>query len=243
MSAAAVDEAAYVPRASVAECRVRERHPCGLQTSCQPIAARSDKDCLWPAEVRDISLNGLGLVLRRRFERGAGLAVEVRGTDGELVDTLLVKVIHVSPRQDGSYLLGCAFASELSEDELGRLLALAKAQQAEAEEADIFSSQPASRVEKLAEASGSMVVPRVRLAGPGRQGVEVSRAVRRFFLKGSWPLLAGTVLRLRIFKKNGDESPPATIRVIRCAKGEKGWTINYCFVGSPSPDAMRLLGY
>src|ERR1043165_2571735 len=62
------------------ECRVRERRPCGLKTSCQPIAARGDKDVMWPATIRDISVASIGLVLGRRFEPGAGLAIEVPGT-------------------------------------------------------------------------------------------------------------------------------------------------------------------
>jgi hypothetical protein len=244
MSAAAsfIDKG-YSAHASVTDCRVRERHLCGLQTSCQPIAARADKDCLWPAEVRDISVHGMGLVLRRRFERGTGLAVEIPGPDGQPADTLLAKVVHISARKDGGWLLGCNFVSELSQDELRRLLDLAAAQQAEAEDADIFSERPGtSKVEQLAEASGSMVVPRVRLEGPGGHGFELSRAVRRFFFKGTWPLQPGKVLRFRIFKE-ADEAPPVTVRVQQCVKGEKGWSIHYFFVGSPHPTALRLLGY
>jgi hypothetical protein len=244
MSAAAVQvEAGYTPRASMAECRVSERHPCGLQTSCQPIAARADKDYKWPAEVRDISVGGVGLVLRRRFERGTGLAIEIPGPDGQIADTLLAKVVHVTTRRDGAWLLGCQFVSGLSDDEMQRLLQLARAQTAEADEADIFSDASASsKVADLAEASSSMVVHRVRLEGPGQKGVEVSRAVRRFFLRGTWPLRAGTVLRLRIFKE-GDEGPPVTVRVTRCVQQGKGWTVHYCFVGSPPAAALPLLGY
>jgi hypothetical protein len=60
-----------------AELCVWERFQCSLQTSCQPIAARGDHDVTWSARVRDISVGGIGLVLGRRFEPGAGLAVDI----------------------------------------------------------------------------------------------------------------------------------------------------------------------
>src|SRR6516225_2385721 len=80
------------PRGS--ECRVYERFPVDLQASCQPIAARSDRDIVWPATVRDVSEGGVGLVLKRRFERGAGLAIELPGSDDRPAETLLAKVVH-----------------------------------------------------------------------------------------------------------------------------------------------------
>jgi hypothetical protein len=229
------------PTARAAECRVRERHPCSLQTSCQPIAARSDKDCLWPAQLRDISSMGVGLVLRRRFERGTGLAVEIPGPDGDVSDTLLAKVVRVATLRDGSWLLGCHFVSELSEDELERLLQLCIPEETEADISTSPSERPIqSRIEELAKASGSMVVPRVQLEGPGNEGLDLSRSVRRFFLKGTWPLRAGSVLRLRIFERDSEAST-VTVRVIGCEKGETGWTIRYSFVGSPVEEALPFL--
>src|SRR5260370_33219480 len=59
------------------ECRVYEREACELQTSCQPLAARSSQDIRWRAAIRDISEGGVGLVLVRRFERGTVLAVQL----------------------------------------------------------------------------------------------------------------------------------------------------------------------
>src|SRR5437667_7954790 len=56
------------------ECRVWERFPCGLQTTCQPIAARGQDELSWSAHIRDLSVGGVGVVLKRRFERGAALA-------------------------------------------------------------------------------------------------------------------------------------------------------------------------
>src|SRR5205085_47274 len=60
------------------ECRVYERHACGLETACQPIAARSDKDIVWRATVRDLWFEGTShdgqlvrVPVRRLFLTGA----------------------------------------------------------------------------------------------------------------------------------------------------------------------------
>src|SRR5690242_12168671 len=62
------------------DCRVYERRPCHLPTSCQPAAAQETR---WAATIVDLSQGGVRLSLRRRFERGACLAIELPGRDGE----------------------------------------------------------------------------------------------------------------------------------------------------------------
>src|SRR5271166_2079984 len=59
------------------ELRVWERFSCGLETSCQPLAARGDNDVCWSVRIKDVSAGGMGLVLTRRFERGTSLAIEI----------------------------------------------------------------------------------------------------------------------------------------------------------------------
>src|SRR5262249_35993927 len=109
-----------------AECRVWERHPCDLEASCQPIAARGDRDRAWPGVIRDGSGGGGGLGLGRRFERGAGLAVEIPATASTPSEVLLARVVHATALPGGRWLLGCGFVSQLSDDELRRLLQLAR---------------------------------------------------------------------------------------------------------------------
>ena len=91
-------------------------YPCELQASCQPIAAWLDRESVWPGTVSDLSTNGLGLVLGRRFEPGSGLAVELPASEVRCEETLLVKVAQVQSLPGGRWLLTCAFLSELSED-------------------------------------------------------------------------------------------------------------------------------
>jgi hypothetical protein len=76
------------------ECRVSERHHCDLPSACQPPSAFRSKDARWSATIRDISVGGVRLLVRRRFEPGAGLAIELRSHDGTEPYVVLARVVH-----------------------------------------------------------------------------------------------------------------------------------------------------
>ncbi|HYV36851.1 MAG TPA: PilZ domain-containing protein [Gemmataceae bacterium] len=103
------------------ECRVYERISCDLVGSCQPASAHGSEEAKWPAAIRNIGQGGVCLVLKRRYERGAGLAIELPSSDGQKA-TFFAKVIYVRAQPDGQWVLGCQFVSPLSEEELGKLL-------------------------------------------------------------------------------------------------------------------------
>jgi hypothetical protein len=75
----------------------------------------------WPATIRDISVNGIGLVLRRRFECGVLLAIEVPGGD-EGPFRLLARVVRITAQAGDSWLLGCALLHPLTDEELAGLV-------------------------------------------------------------------------------------------------------------------------
>lgn len=104
------------------ECRVFERRPCVLPTTCQPASVSEMNELRWSASICDISQGGLLVHLSRRFEKGTGLAVELPGTEERESSTVFVKVVHVKANDAGGWALGCRFVSELGEDELQRLL-------------------------------------------------------------------------------------------------------------------------
>jgi hypothetical protein len=201
---------------SLVECRVWQRHACGLEASCQPIAARNDRDVHWQATLRDLSVKGVGLVVNRRFEKGAGLAITIPETATRPADTLLVRVVHVKALDKGQWLLGCSLVSELGEDELETLLGMARAGQAPP------------------PAAGQHVIPGVvfrRLDGSRR--VEPLR-VGRLFLKGAWPLKPGTVLRIRVRDTDTDWH---LVRVCDCARQDGEWSLTYTVLERPSRPA------
>jgi hypothetical protein len=93
------------------------RFPCEHGTVCHPVMAAGEQR--WAGQVRDISAGGIGLSLNRRFELGTLLAIQVQGRDGEPLRTLWGRVVHVHQRPCGTWQMGCSFANELSEEELG----------------------------------------------------------------------------------------------------------------------------
>lgn len=79
----------------------------------------------WTAKVRDISVGGLGLLLRHCFQPGTPLMIELKSRDGSLCRTLSVRVMRVQSVVDDTHtawLLGCAFSEPLSVEDLQRLL-------------------------------------------------------------------------------------------------------------------------
>jgi hypothetical protein len=72
----------------------------------------------WFGRVRDISQGGVALILRRPFERGTNLILDLATNAGELRG-LPARVVHAW-EMDGRWIIGCEFASPLNEDELQR---------------------------------------------------------------------------------------------------------------------------
>jgi hypothetical protein len=70
----------------------------------------------WYGRIRDISLGGVALILRRRFDRGTNLILDLATRAGELRQ-LQVQVVHAW-EMDGRWIIGCEFASPISEQEL-----------------------------------------------------------------------------------------------------------------------------
>src|SRR5438309_11799628 len=85
------------------ELRVSARFECDVPASCQPPSDWKRGGQKWTARVRDVSASGLCLVLGRRFERGAGLAIELPGADPNSPSILLARVKNVRPEGSGRW--------------------------------------------------------------------------------------------------------------------------------------------
>jgi hypothetical protein len=105
---------------STIERRIAVRYSCDVEATCQP-GSVLPTDNGWPAKAQDISASGIGLILNRCFQPGTFLKIELRGPSA-IPMHFLVSVAHSTPRQDGEWLVGCAFLREMSEDELRALL-------------------------------------------------------------------------------------------------------------------------
>jgi hypothetical protein len=114
---------------AVRECRV-PTHPldrraairfhCDFDITCAPFP--DGDEVFWSARVRDISLTGIGLLVDRYIEPETVLAVQLQGDESIESYTVLVQVMNTRQEADNQWLLGCAFARSLSNQEVSALL-------------------------------------------------------------------------------------------------------------------------
>ncbi len=110
-------------QAAAIERRAWVRFTSTLEASCQ--SKGTLKDAGWPGKVVDLSLGGIGLILRHRFPSGAPLTVELKTQSGRCPRSVSVRVIHTRPvviEGDPCWFTGCAFARNLTEAELQELM-------------------------------------------------------------------------------------------------------------------------
>jgi hypothetical protein len=108
-----------------ADRRASVRYPCdpdsfSTDNSCRPITA--PKKEAWSASVRDLSTDGIGLVVSRRFELGTLLTVDLEDADHTAHSNLLVRVVRIFQQDKDAWLLGCSFIHKLSESDLLSLM-------------------------------------------------------------------------------------------------------------------------
>jgi hypothetical protein len=73
------------------------------------------------ARVRDISLNGVGLVLSRKVEAGTTLVIGIENEGKGLAKTMIVRVTHATPIP-GGFLVGGEFVTPLTYQEFTSLV-------------------------------------------------------------------------------------------------------------------------
>jgi hypothetical protein len=194
---------------TTSDCRVSERHSCQVPTSCQPAAAH---ELRWDCTIEDASHSGVRVRLRRRFEPRTGLGIELPGQDGQEPATVYVRVVHVRRDEaDGTYVLGCKFMSELSDEELNRLVRFGE------EDTD-------SNPEIVAVEPDRITVADVRVWIGVRAGRIVRCKVRQFHVAGTWPVAPGTTLTLRGIAVDGARLDDA-FEVISCGQDNQGWIV------------------
>src|SRR5271154_1149921 len=98
------------------ERRSSVRQPC-LETSKRLVAAVGDDFCL--AKVRNISPDGISLVIGRSMETGAMISVDLIDTKtNRFSRTLDVRVCWCIEHPSGDWILGGSFANLLTDEEL-----------------------------------------------------------------------------------------------------------------------------
>jgi PilZ domain len=101
------------------ERRVWIRYPSMAQTTCQPAAPANSTPIT--ARVRDISRGGIHLLVDRWFEAGMLLSIQLPSENHADQDTVLAYVVRSVLQDDGQWVLGCTFATELDAADLQTL--------------------------------------------------------------------------------------------------------------------------
>jgi hypothetical protein len=102
-------------RAAV-ERRAAERFPSDLVAAVHPLALPKKEAVA--ARVKDVSADGISLVVRYRFLPGTVLVIDLDGAPDQFGRPLLGRVVHATPQGDGRWVLGCALRRQLSADQL-----------------------------------------------------------------------------------------------------------------------------
>ena len=229
------------------ECRVYERHASGLASRCQPASAFGKEDLKWSGTIDNISIGGLGLKLERRFEKGTGLAIELPDRVNNASYVVLAKVVHVAKQTDDTYLLGCKFVSELSEDEVRRLVPAEPrrnppptiAENTPLPQPKTELSQPTPAKQLTAE---TRILP-VHLTVEIAAGKTVTCIIPEFGARNcSWPLAPGTAGALRGADRQG-KPWKLHVNVRHCSAEGDSWKLE-CKLSKTTSDAnlLRALG-
>jgi hypothetical protein len=102
-----------------ADRRQAERFPVNADTSC-PFLSPVAED-FGPVRIKDISMVGVGLVLRTRIEAGTLLAVTLSNSAKGFTKTVLVRVAHATATT-GGFLVGGTFTVPLTYQEMSTLV-------------------------------------------------------------------------------------------------------------------------
>jgi hypothetical protein len=196
-----------------------------------------DRDFIWPATITDLSTRGVGIVLGRRFEPGAGLAIELPASAERCEETLLVKVMQVNPLPGGHWMLGCAFVSELSEDAVLAMVRQGKVQQAGGDSQSVGLS-PGRAGHVSGRGALETVVANVRFCAQLGDGQALWFTAKRVYPKVDWPLAVGSGLVFHM----GGTAEPVNLRVVieHCGQEEARWIV-YCRLADDEPGLLAAL--
>jgi hypothetical protein len=103
------------------ERRAWVRYASSLKTLCQSNAARIE-DFWQLARIQNISVSGVSLVLNRPFEVESSIIVDPIHIRSLAMPSITARVVHATAQPDGSWVVGCAFATPLSLEQLESLL-------------------------------------------------------------------------------------------------------------------------
>jgi c-di-GMP-binding flagellar brake protein YcgR len=100
------------------ERRLFGRHECSLPAVCE--TTNLPETVNLEGQVRNLSREGIGLLLARQIEIAAVLKVELQAADQSSATIMLACVVYTQKEQEGAWMHGCAFVTELSDAEMAQ---------------------------------------------------------------------------------------------------------------------------
>ena|SRR5437016_3889811 len=101
------------------ERRASERFPVSADAVCEFVSPVVED--FGPARIKDLSMDGLGILLTRRVEPGTLLTITLANRARHFAKTVLVRVIHATPFSS-SCLVGGTFTVPLTYQEMTALV-------------------------------------------------------------------------------------------------------------------------
>jgi serine/threonine protein kinase len=102
------------------------RFDCALTASCVINLSMHEQETecekAWEAQVCNLSVSGIGLLLQRRFEPGSILRVVITSRSGNATETKQIRVGRVTPADGNRWFLAGTLTKPLSKEELRNLL-------------------------------------------------------------------------------------------------------------------------
>jgi len=102
------------------------RYECVLSTKCIiNLSVHPDGDdpsTPWDAQVCDLSVTGIGVLVSRRFEPGSVVSLVLASKSGDFERTRQVRVLRVTRAEGSGWFVGCELLEKLSRDEVRQLL-------------------------------------------------------------------------------------------------------------------------
>lgn len=106
--------------ASESDLRKWVRFSCEVKASYRRVGDPSN--AAHPAQVLNLSANGIGLSVPPPLEAGSLLNIDLTAKEGGATRSILACVVHTTLRASGELAVGCNFIRELSEEELHALV-------------------------------------------------------------------------------------------------------------------------
>jgi hypothetical protein len=185
----------------------------------------------WPAQVRDLSLGGIILQVKRSFDSGTLLRVELKSAAEQSTRTLLARVLHLTDYGNGTWLLGCCFAKELTPEELRPFGA--EATRGGPSETRVWVRYECNvDIQFVVVSSSDHARRKARVVNISAGGVA---------LRVAEACQVGALLQLELKPADGRPSQPVLARVVHVKSAPEGFQLGCTFVNELSDDDAQVL--